>query len=373
MHRLPESPAAPPPVPSERPEQTGRPHRLPDIGTGDRWVFGFPGQARAEVHTLGARLHSLLLPDRHGEFGDVVLAGGSPEEVRGAASYFGATVGRYANRIAGGRLVVDGVVRQLDTQDTGHTLHGGPDGFDRRVWRAEPVHTHGRTGVRLFLRSPDGDQGFPGALDVRVTCTLDRNNALTLEYQAVSDAATVVNLTNHTYWNLEGEGSGDVLAHRLRIPASRYTAVDAALIPDGPHRSVDGTPFDLRQSRSLGGVFAHEDEQLRLGGGGFDHNWVLADGPSADTRSAAVLYAPASGRRLEVHTTEPGIQVYTGNLLAGEITGKSGRPYGAHAGVALETQHFPDSPNRADDPSTLVRPGEVYRSTTVLSFSVAQE
>ncbi|MGW2840256.1 aldose epimerase family protein [Streptomyces sp. NPDC001493] len=373
MHHPPESPAAPPSAPDARPDPTGRPYRLPDTGTGDRWVFGFPGQARAEVHTLGARLHSLLLPDRWGRFADVVLAASEAPAVRGPASYFGATVGRYANRIAGGRLVVDGAVRQLDTQDTGHTLHGGPDGFDRRVWRAEPVHTSDRTGVRLFLRSPDGDQGFPGTLDARLTCTLDRDGALTFDYHAVSDAPTVVNLTNHAYWNLEGEGSGDVLGHELQIHAPRWTPVDAALIPDGPHRPVEGTPFDLRLPRRLSAVFARDDEQLRLGGGGFDHNWVLGDAPDAALRSAAVLCAPTSGRRLEVHTTEPGIQVYTGNLLAGEITGKGGHPYGPHAGVALETQHFPDSPNRADDPSTLLGPGEVYRSRTVLRFSVAEE
>ncbi|WP_327267392.1 galactose mutarotase [Streptomyces sp. NBC_01218] len=373
MRHPPESPAAPSRTPAERPGRTGRPYRLPGTGTGDRWVFGFPGRARAEVHTLGARLHSLLVPDRWGRFADVVLAARDARTVRGPATYFGATVGRYANRIADGRLEVDGVVHRLATQETGHTLHGGPDGFDRRLWRAEPVHGDDRTGVRLFLRSPAGDQGFPGALDVRVTCTLGRDDALTLEYRAVSDAPTVVNLTNHAYWNLDGEGSGDVLGHHLRVEAARWTPVDSALIPRGPHRPVDGTPFDLRRSRRLSEAFAPEDGQLRLGGGGFDHNWVLADTPSAHPRAAAVLYAPLSGRRMEVRTTEPGIQVYTGNLLDGGITGKSGRPYGPHAGVALETQHFPDSPNRPDDPSTLLRPGEVHRSTTVLGFSVTEE
>ncbi|MET7646066.1 aldose epimerase family protein [Streptomyces sp. NPDC005426] len=352
---------------SER--RTGRPERLPGTGTGDRWVFGFPGQARAEVHTLGARLHSLLLPDRWGNFADVVLGARDAEQVRGPASYFGATVGRYANRVADGRLPVDDVIHQLDTQTTGHALHGGPEGFDQRLWRCEPFHSADRTGVRLHLHSPHGDQGFPGALDARVTYTLDRDGDLTLAYQAVADAPTVVNLTNHAYWNLEGEGAGDVLAHDLQLDASLYTPVDADLIPRGAHRSVIGSPFDLRRPRRLSDVLTGADAQLALAGGGFDHNWVLDGGRRAVPRKVAVLYAPVSGRRLDVHTTEPGIQVYTANGFAGEVTGKRGHPYRAYAGVALETQHFPDSPNRPDFPSALLRPGEVYGSVTVLRFS----
>ncbi|MFF8268375.1 aldose epimerase family protein [Streptomyces sp. NPDC016562] len=348
-----------------------RPLRLADEGTGERWRFGFPGRARAEVHTRGARLHSLLLPDRWGHTADVVLAARDPAAVQGSARYFGATVGRYANRIAGGRLVVDGVTHRLATQETGHTLHGGPDGFDQRVWRCEPFHSAHRTGVRLYLHSPDGDQGFPGALNVRVTYTLDRDDNLTLSYQAVADAPTVVNLTHHTYWNLEGEGRGDVLSHHLQVAAPLYTPVDAELIPDGPHRAVSGTPFDLRRPRRLGEVLTHADAQLALAGGGFDHNWVLDGAPRATPRMAAVLYAPASGRRMEVRTTEPGIQVYTAQGLTGDITGKGGRPYRAYAGVALETQHFPDSPNRPGYPTVVLRPGELYRSTTIHSFTAA--
>ncbi|UQX04174.1 aldose epimerase family protein [Streptomyces sp. RerS4] len=351
--------------------RAGRPLRLAGEGTGERWRFGFPGRARAEVNTHGARLHSLTLPDRWGHIADVVLAARDPAAVEGPARYFGATVGRYANRIAGGRLVVDGVTHRLATQETGHTLHGGPDGFDQRVWRCEPFHSAHRTGVRLFLHSPDGDQGFPGALDVRVTYTLDRDDNLTLSYQAVADAPTILNLTNHAYWNLEGEGRGNVLSHHLQVEAPLYTPVDAELIPDGPHRSVSGTPFDLRRPRRLSDVLTHTDAQLALAGGGFDHNWVLDGARRATPRKAAVLYAPASGRRMEVRTTEPGIQVYTAQGLTGDITGKGGGPYRAYAGVALETQHFPDSPNRPDYPTVLLRPGELYRSTTIHSFTTA--
>ncbi|MER5807368.1 aldose epimerase family protein [Streptomyces sp. NPDC002033] len=346
-----------------------RPLRLDDEGTGERWRFGFPGRARAEVGARGARLHSLVLPDRWGHPADLVLASRDPAGHTGSARYFGATVGRYANRIARGRLVVDGVTHQLATQETGHTLHGGPDGFDQRVWRCEPFHCAHRTGVRLFLHSPDGDQGFPGALDVRVTYTLDRDDNLTLSYRAVADAPTIVNLTNHTYWNLEGEGRGNVLGHHLQVEAPFYTPVDAELIPDGPHRPFSGTAFDLRRQRRLSEALTRSDAQLALAGGGFDHNWVLGRARSARPRKAAVLYAPVSGRRMDVLTTEPGIQVYTAQGLTGDILGKGGRPYHAYAGIALETQHFPNTPNRPDDPTVLLLPGEPYRSTTIHSFS----
>ncbi|MET9857081.1 aldose epimerase family protein [Streptomyces sp. NPDC006450] len=357
------------PRPSAACPRTVRPLRLDDGGTGERWRFGFPGRARAEVHTRGARLRSLILPDRWGHAADVVLAARDHAAHEGSARYFGATVGRYANRIARGRLVVDGVTHRLATQETGHTLHGGPDGFDQRLWRCEPFHSAHRTGVRLFLHSPDGDQGFPGALNVRLTYTLDRDDNLTMSYQAVADAPTIVNLTNHAYWNLEGEGRGNVLAHHLQVAAPLYTPVDAELIPDGPHRPVNDTPFDLRRNRRLSDVLTHTEAQLALAGGGFDHNWVLDGARRASPRKAAVLYAPASGRRMEVRTTEPGIQVHTAQGLAGDITGKAGRPYHAYAGVALETQHFPDSPNRPDYPTVVLRPGELYRSTTIHRFT----
>ncbi|GLW54404.1 aldose epimerase family protein [Kitasatospora phosalacinea] len=340
---------------------------LPDGRPITRWTFGTPGGVTAEVLSLGARLEALHAPDRDGRRANVVLGGADVAELLDAAAYFGATVGRYANRVAGGRLPLDGTVHRLATQHTGHTLHGGPDGYATRSWDGEPVQEEQRVGVRLRLHSPDGDQGFPGALTAEVTYLLDADGELTIDYRAVTDAPTVVNLTNHAYFNLAGEGNGTVLDHLLRVDASGYLPVDEELIPLGPVEPVAGTPFDLREARALGERFALRHPQLLPAGSGYDHTWVL-DGTGL--RTAAVLTDPASGRRLECRTTEPGLQVYTGNLFDGSVTGRSGRPYRAYAGIALETQHFPDSPNRPDYPSTVLRPGEEYRSTTVYRFTV---
>ncbi|MFJ1755373.1 aldose epimerase family protein [Kitasatospora sp. NPDC088134] len=343
---------------------------LPDGRWITRWTFGAPGGVTAEVLSLGARLEALHAPDRDGRRANLVLGAGRVAELLGPAAYFGATVGRCANRIAGGRLPLDGTVHRLATQDTGHTLHGGPDGFATRLWDGEPVRADDRVGVRLRLHSPDGDQGFPGALDAEVGYLLDAEGELTIDYRATADAPTVVNLTNHAYFNLAGEGSGSVLDHLLRVDAAGYLPVDPELIPLGPVAPVTGTPFDLRTPRLLGPAIADPHPQLALAGGGYDHAWVL-DGTGGELRTAAVLEHPASGRRLECRTTEPGLQVYTGNLFDGSVTGRSGRPYRAHAGIALETQHHPDSPNRPDHPcypSTVLRPGEEYRSTTVHRF-----
>ncbi|BAJ33173.1 MULTISPECIES: aldose epimerase family protein [Kitasatospora] len=342
---------------------------LPDGRWITRWTFGAPGGVTAEVLSLGARLEALHAPDRSGHRTNVVLGGAHVADLLGDAAYFGATVGRYANRVAGGRLPLDGTVHHLATQDTGHTLHGGPDGYATRLWEGEAVREEHRVGVRLRLHSPDGDQGFPGALTAETTYLLDARGELTIEYRATTDAPTVVNLTNHAYFNLAGEGSGTVLDHLLRVDAAGYLPVDDDLIPLGPVEPVAGTPFDLRTARTLGDRFALRHPQLGPAGSGYDHTWVL-DGTGL--RTAAVLTDPASGRRLECRTTEPGLQVYTGNLFDGSVTGRSGRPYRAHAGLALETQHFPDSPNRPDYPSTALRPGEEYRSTTVYRFTVTR-
>ncbi|GLW73774.1 aldose 1-epimerase [Kitasatospora phosalacinea] len=342
---------------------------LPDGQPITRWTFGAPGGVTAEVLSLGARLEALHAPDRDGQRANVVLGGGDVAELLDAAAYFGATVGRYANRVAGGLLPLDGTVHRLATQDTGHTLHGGPDGYATRQWEGEAVREEHRVGVRLRLHSPDGDQGFPGALTAEVGYLLDADGELTIEYRATTDAPTVVNLTNHAYFNLAGEGNGTVLDHLLRVDASGYLPVGDDLIPLGPVEPVDGTPFDLRTARALGERFALRHPQLGPAGSGYDHNWVL-DGTGL--RTAAVLTDPASGRRLECRTTEPGLQVYTGNLFDGSVTGRSGRPYRAYAGIALETQHFPDSPNRPDYPSTVLRPGEEYRSTTVYRFTAGR-
>ncbi|MGW0390531.1 aldose epimerase family protein [Streptomyces sp. NPDC003042] len=346
--------------------------RAPDPGSGtERWTLGFDEGVHAEVHTLGARLHALHVPDRDGVLADVVLAPADLREWSGRARYLGATVGRYGNRIGGGLLPLDGELHRLDTLPTGHSLHGGPEGFDLREWSAEAVGGAHRTGVRLRLRSPDGDQGFPGTVDATVRYLLDRDGTLTIDYTAVTDRPTVVNLTNHAYFNLAGEGAGTVEDHLLRCDADHYLPVDEGLIPLGPAEPVHGTPFDLTSPRRIGAVLDQDHPQLRVGDGGFDHNWVLRGGEGAAMRGAAVLRDPASGRRMDVHTTEPGLQIYTGNHFDGSLTGKSGSRYPARAGVALETQHFPDSPNRSGYPSVVLRPGEVHRSTTVLRFTSA--
>ena len=352
-------------IPSSRPPFSGGPPAChPGTDSGQRWTFGFPDGLTAEVHTRGARLHALWVPDRYGTPADVVLAPRDPALTATAARYFGTTVGRYANRIAQGRFSLDGKPYELTRQKDGHCLHGGTDGFDTRLWEAERVHTPEWTGVLLHLRSPDGDQGFPGNLDVTVSCLIGRDDELSFSYAAVTDAATLVNLTNHAYFNLEGEGVGDILGHELAVDASHYTPVDGDLIPHGDHRSVSGTAFDLRRPLRIAEALARPGAA-----DGYDHNFVLSPHGDETLRRAAVLHAPATGRCMEVLTTEPGLQVYTAGQFDGSVLGKSGTPYRAGAGIALETQHFPDSPNRPDDPSTVLRPREEYRSRTVLRFS----
>ncbi|MFI5982305.1 aldose epimerase family protein [Streptomyces sp. NPDC051555] len=339
---------------------------LPDGRCVTKWTFGSWGNVTVEVLSLGARLQAVNAPDRSGRRANVVLGSDSVADMLGAASFFGATVGRYANRIAHGALPLDGVTHRLATQVGGHTLHGGPDGFATRLWDGVPVRADRRIGVRFRTRSRAGDQGFPGNLTAEVTYLLDPDGELSITYRATTDAPTVVNLTNHAYLNLAGEGSGTVLDHLLRVEAAGYLPVDEELIPLGPVEPVAGTPFDLRRARRIGTSIAEDQEQLHRAGRGFDHTWVL-DGTGY--RRAAVLSHPASGRRVECLTTEPGIQVYTGNHFDGSLRGRSGRPYPAHAGIALETQHFPDSPHRPRYPSTVLRPGERYRSRTAYRFS----
>ncbi|RKE22179.1 aldose epimerase family protein [Streptomyces sp. TLI_171] len=326
---------------------------LPDGRSTERWVLA-AGGVTVELLDLGARLQSVRTPDRHGRPDEVVL-GAEPGQLLGEGAYLGSIVGRYGNRIANGELPLDGAVHRLKTQDTGHTLHGGPDGFATRSWAAVPV----ADGVRFHLTSPDGDQGFPGTLDVSVSYLLDADGDLTIRYEATTDAPTVVNLTNHAYFNLAGTGGADVGDHLLHVHADAYLPVDADLIPLGPPAAVAGTHFDLTRPTRLSDRFAD---------GGFDHNWILRPAPADRLRRAAELHHPASGRRLECLTTEPGLQVYTGNHFDG-ATGPAHAPHRRHAGIALETQHFPDSPHHPETyPSTVLRPGETYRSTTVYRF-----
>ncbi|MFJ9952207.1 aldose epimerase family protein [Kitasatospora sp. NPDC091207] len=332
----------------------------------ERWTLR-AGPYEASVLTLGATLHTLSAPDRAGRSAQLLLSSDRLAEILGPARHYGTVVGRYANRIDGSRVTVDGEEHPLAPTGGGVTLHGGPDGFAHRMWEAEQLPV----GVRLHLHSPDGDQGFPGALDVTVEYTLSPAGELTIAYRAVTGAATVINLTNHAYFNLAGEGNGDVLGHLLTLDADAYTPADGRQIPSGRIEPVAGTPFDFTVARPIGKSVHDEHPQL-AGPGGYDHNWVLRPRPADGTPArAALLEEPVGGRTLEVLTTEPGLQVYTANTFQGAVTGASGVPYGPFAGIALETQHFPDSPHHPDFPSTELRPGEEFRSTTVLRLGVS--
>lgn len=326
--------------------------------------------AEVEVLTLGGIIRAIRVPDRRGTLGDVVLGFDDAPSYQHTTAYLGALIGRYANRIANGTFHVDGARYEVPTNNGANALHGGPEGFDRRHWDVEPFVSNRAVGVVLTLTSPDGDQGFPGELTVQVTYSWRDDNALVVDYHATTTAPTPVNLTQHSYFNLRGEPGTTVLGHALTVHASRYTPVDEALIPTGELPFVDGTPFDFRFPRAIGERIRQRDAQLAFGSG-YDHNWAL-DHASGARVEAARLHDPVSGRELVIATTEPGLQVYTGNHLADGSTGKGGSPLIAHGGVALETQHFPDSPNQPAFPSTIVRPGTPYTSSTVFAFRIAQ-
>lgn len=326
-------------------------------------VFTLTGTGGAEVRVMayGAAVLSIRVPDRHGALGDVVLGYDSLDGYLRDRCFMGGVVGRYANRIRGGRFTLDGREVVLGTNDGPNHLHGGHDGFHRRLWTAERVADD---AVRLGLVSPDGDEGYPGRLDVSVTYALSPGNELSVDYRAETDRATAVNLTQHSYFNLAGAGT--VLDHLLTIDADAFTPVDETLIPTGERAPVAGTPFDFTRPTAIGARLGDAHPQLRHGHG-YDHNFVLRDGEGV--RQAARLADPLSGRVLDVRTTEPGLQFYSGNFLAGEPRGRGGRAYGPHDALCLETQHFPDAPNRPAFPSTIVRPGEPFRSRTVFAFS----
>ncbi len=344
---------------------------LPDGDSVQAFTLTNAHGVQARVITYGAIIQSLKVPDRNGNLGDVVLGFDDLAGYLGETPYFGAIIGRYGNRIGGARFELDGAVYQLAANNGPNHLHGGVRGFDKVVWDAEAVEAGSWAGVVFRRTSPAGEEGYPGTLTVQVSYTLTDADELVFEYHATTDAPTPVNLTQHSYFNLAGDGSGDVLGHLLTLHASRFTPVDAGLIPTGEIASVERTPFDFRTPHAIGERIGDDDEQLRLGGG-YDHNFVLdREGAAPDTLAlAARVEEPGTGRFMEVRTTEPGVQFYSGNFLDGSITGKNGAVYGHRYGFCLETQHFPDSPNKPLFPSTILRPGEEYRTRTVLKFGV---
>ncbi len=323
------------------------------------------------ITTYGARIVSLKTKDRDGKVGDVVLGYNSVDGYVAEGTtktYFGAIVGRYGNRIRGGKFSVDGKTYQIPPNNNGNALHGGPHGFDDQMWTGKALPD----GVEMLLISKDGDMGFPGTLTVHVRYTLV-GSAVRINYSATTDKPTVTNITNHSYFNLSGEGSGTILDEVLQINADGYTPVDAGLIPVGGVKPVAGTPFDFRKPTVIGARIEEPNEQLKLGGG-YDHNWVL-NGAGAgknqpgEMKVAAKVYDPKSGRVLTVSTTQPGVQFYTGNFLDGSFTGKSGVKYTKRTGFCLETQHYPDSPNQPEFPTTLLKPGETLHTETVFAFA----
>lgn len=341
----------------------------PDGQAVERYTLSNKGMT-VRILTYGGIIQTLEVPDRRNEPVNVVLGfsdlAGYIES--GNSPYFGALIGRYGNRIAEGRFMLDGVTYQLPINNPPNSLHGGTVGFDKLVWAATPIQGDRSVGLQLDLTSPAGDQGYPGTLDVQVTYTLTRDQKLEIHYTATTDAPTVVNLTNHTYWNLQGEGSSSILDHELTLPASAYTPVDDTLIPTGEIADVTGTPMDFRSPTAIGERIREPFEQL-LFGQGYDHNWVLDRPDDGSLQLAAKLRDPDSGRTLRMWTTEPGIQFYSGNFLDATLVGTGGHVYRQSDGLALETQHFPDSPNQPQFPSTTLRPGETYDTTTVFELS----
>lgn len=317
------------------------------------------------ITDFGARIVSIMVPDRAGVLRDVVLGFDNIDDYRNIPSDFGAAIGRYANRIAGGRFVLDGDTVRLPVNNFGHCLHGGPDGWQYRVCEA---HRPDPQTLALTLHSPDGDAGFPGAVTAKIVYRLTDDNAVDISYEATADRPTMVNMTNHSYFNLSGDPAHPILDNVLTIAADGYTPVDSTFMTLGRIDPVEGTPFDFRLPTAIGARIDADDEQLR-NGHGYDHNWVLSTAGDL-SRPAARLVSPVTGIALEVFTDEPGVQVYVGNFLDGTVRGKGGVSYARRTAVCLETQHYPDSPNKPQWPSTVLRPGETYRSRCIYKFSV---
>jgi len=336
--------------------------QLPDGQLVDLYVLTNGNGMEARIMTYGATLVSLSVPDKEGNFADITLGCDSLEGYLAASPYFGATVGRYANRIAKGKFILDGVEYTLAANNGENHLHGGSKGYDKVLWQAGTIRRENEVGAKFVYLSKDDEEGYPGNLNCAVTYMLTDRDELKIGYEAETDKPTPVNLTHHSYFNLAGQGNGYILDHELMLNADQYTPVDAGLIPTGEIRDVAGTPMDFTIPHTIG-------ERIAQVEGGYDHNFVLRSG-GGELELAARVSEPRSGRIMEVYTTEPGIQFYSGNFLDGSITGKAGKVYYKHYGFCLEPQHFPDSPNKPDFPSAILRPGETYQTQTTLKFSI---
>jgi len=343
--------------------------KTPDGQPIDLYVLTNKSGAEVSITNYGGAVVSLKVPDRNGKLADVVLGYDNADGYVNDKSFFGALVGRYGNRIGHAQFALDGKTYTLAKNNGENSLHGGIKGFNKAVWTAKVIPAKDGQSLELSYLSKDGEEGFPGNLKVSVIYTLTDSNALRISYSATTDKKTVVNLTNHSYFNLAGQGSGDILGHLLMIQADKFTPVDAGLIPTGELRDVAGTPFDFRKPLAIGARIDQDEEQLKLGGG-YDHNFVLRRSNDPGESLAARVLEPASGRVLEVWTTEPGVQFYTGNFLDGKTAGKGGITYPRRNAFCLETQHYPDSPNQPKFPSVVLNPGERYHTITTYKFSV---
>lgn len=316
----------------------------------------------ARITNYGGTLTELHVPDKNGQNGNIVLGFATLEPYVAGHPFFGSTTGRVANRIARGKFKIDGKEYTVATNNGPNHLHGGPNGFDKQLWDAEQIESRSGPALKLQYVSPDGDQGYPGTLTTTVIYTLTNNDELKIDYKATTNKPTIVNLTNHSYFNLAGDGNGDILDHELMINADKYTVFDSTQIPTGEIKSVEGTPLDFRKPTPIGQRIAQVE------GGGYDHNFVL-NGKTGDMKLCARVRDPKSGRVMEIRTTEPGVQLYTANGLNGSITGTSGKPYPKYGAFCLETQHYPDSVNHPEFPTVVLRPGQTYKTTTVHKFT----
>lgn len=344
--------------------------KLPDGRRTDLYTLSNSNGMSVSITNYGGIVTKVLVPDQDGNIGDVVLGYDSVEGYLKQSPYFGALIGRYGNRIAKGRFTLDGREYKLATNNDANHLHGGDKGFDKVLWNAAPVREDDKVSLELTYTSPDGEEGYPGTLSVRVVYTLMADNILELDFQAETDKKTICNLTNHAYFNLKDAGASPILDHKLYIDADHFTPVDSTLIPTGELRPVEGTPFDFTEPTAIGARIDSDNTQL-VYGNGYDHNFVL-NNQDGDMTLAARVTEPATGRALEIQTTEPGIQFYCGNFLDGTITGKYETVYDFRHGFCLETQHYPDSPNQPKFPSTVLNPGETYHTKTSWKFSTVE-